>query len=428
MSVDGPNPFAQLLGDIKVGDDTFKFYDLLALKDNRYERLPFSIRVLLESAIRNCDNFQVKEDDVFKILDWEKNQSDAKGVEVPFRPARVILQDFTGVPAVVDFAAMRDAVKELGGDPQRINPICPADLVIDHSVQVEFSRTRVGDDPGGGKLAGESCGTCSRFGQPGCQSANSGGRPPGIRGSSRLQRLRRPSLQGSRSRPTSPVVHTRPSSPTVYSSPPLQQPSVYMIPSNVAVQGTVMVAVQRPWGTFSCPNPTTDTTPHLTQVLPHVGRLPAYHQPVFQHIHPPPLYPSSQSSQLSLPHPIQSTSASYYTGSPYVQCSSSGPTSRSATPDRQIVLERCGVIGTDIEDISLRPQRLQGPRLVGRRRNDAGDESNVSVSGNAKSEVFQTPSLKLPVSSLPSPLDAPGIPIQDEVCPFHEHLSEWLAS
>ena len=103
--------------------------------------MPFSIRILLESAVRNCDNFQVKEDDVEKIFGWAANQAVEGGVEVAFKPARVILQDFTGVPAVVDFAAMRDAVKQLGGDPNRINPICPSDLVIDHSVQVDFARS-----------------------------------------------------------------------------------------------------------------------------------------------------------------------------------------------------------------------------------------------------------------------------------------------
>uniref|UniRef100_A0A8C1YJ00 Cytoplasmic aconitate hydratase n=1 Tax=Cyprinus carpio TaxID=7962 RepID=A0A8C1YJ00_CYPCA len=101
-------------------------------------QLPFSIRVLLESAVRNCDGFLVKKEDVEKVLNWKVTQSQT--VEVPFRPARVILQDFTGVPAVVDFAAMRDAVKKLQGDPERINPVCPADLVIDHSIQVDFNR------------------------------------------------------------------------------------------------------------------------------------------------------------------------------------------------------------------------------------------------------------------------------------------------
>ncbi|ROL42206.1 Cytoplasmic aconitate hydratase [Anabarilius grahami] len=102
------------------------------------DQLPFSIRVLLESAVRNCDEFLVKKEDVEKILNWKVTQSQT--VEVPFRPARVILQDFTGVPAVVDFAAMRDAVKKLQGDPEKINPVCPADLVIDHSIQVDFNR------------------------------------------------------------------------------------------------------------------------------------------------------------------------------------------------------------------------------------------------------------------------------------------------
>ncbi|KAI3376647.1 hypothetical protein L3Q82_017082, partial [Scortum barcoo] len=102
------------------------------------DRLPFSIRVLLESAVRNCDEFLVKRSDVESILNWKQTQT--QSVEVPFRPARVILQDFTGVPAVVDFAAMRDAVMKLGGDPEKINPVCPADLVIDHSIQVDFNR------------------------------------------------------------------------------------------------------------------------------------------------------------------------------------------------------------------------------------------------------------------------------------------------
>lgn len=97
--------------------------------------LPYSIRVLLESAVRNCDDFSVKEQDIETILNWaQTSQNDA---EIPFRPARVILQDFTGVPAVVDLAAMRDAMKRLGGDPSKINPLCPVDLVIDHSISVD---------------------------------------------------------------------------------------------------------------------------------------------------------------------------------------------------------------------------------------------------------------------------------------------------
>ncbi|XP_036406679.1 cytoplasmic aconitate hydratase [Megalops cyprinoides] len=132
------NPYAHIVEVLDPQKPDHKFYNLSKLKDPRYERLPFSIRVLLEAAVRNCDEFLVKPADVESILNWKETQS--RGVEVPFRPARVILQDFTGVPAVVDFAAMRDAVKKLGGDPENINPVCPADLVIDHSIQVDFNR------------------------------------------------------------------------------------------------------------------------------------------------------------------------------------------------------------------------------------------------------------------------------------------------
>ncbi len=99
-------------------------------------RLPFSIRVLLEAALRNCDGFLVTEDDVKRLAAWEAKAP--APVELPFLPARVVMQDFTGVPCVVDLAAMRDAVKRLGGDPKKINPLVPVDLVIDHSVQVDY--------------------------------------------------------------------------------------------------------------------------------------------------------------------------------------------------------------------------------------------------------------------------------------------------
>jgi aconitate hydratase len=97
--------------------------------------LPYSIRVLLESALRNCDGRRATETDVKNLAAWKPAR--AEKVDVPFFPARVLLQDFTGVPAVVDLAAMRDAMHRLGGDPGKINPLIPADLVIDHSVQVD---------------------------------------------------------------------------------------------------------------------------------------------------------------------------------------------------------------------------------------------------------------------------------------------------
>ncbi len=103
----------------------------------RLDRLPFSIRVLLESVLRHCDGFAVTEEDVHNLALWATDRG-RDGKDIPFKPARVLLQDFTGVPAVVDLAAMRSAVARLGGDPKRINPLIPADLVIDHSVQVDF--------------------------------------------------------------------------------------------------------------------------------------------------------------------------------------------------------------------------------------------------------------------------------------------------
>ncbi|KAK6134786.1 hypothetical protein DH2020_031456 [Rehmannia glutinosa] len=121
------------------GGEFGKFYSLPALNDPRIDKLPYSIRILLESAIRNCDGFQVTKEDVEKIIDWEKTSP--KQVEIPFKPARVLLQDFTGVPAVVDLACMRDAMNNLGSDSNKINPLVPVDLVIDHSVQVDVARS-----------------------------------------------------------------------------------------------------------------------------------------------------------------------------------------------------------------------------------------------------------------------------------------------
>lgn len=121
------------------GGEFGKFFSLPALNDPRIDRLPYSVRILLESAIRNCDGFQVTKDDVEKIIDWENTAP--KLVEIPFKPARVLLQDFTGVPAVVDLASMRDAMKNLGSEPEKINPLVPVDLVIDHSVQVDVARS-----------------------------------------------------------------------------------------------------------------------------------------------------------------------------------------------------------------------------------------------------------------------------------------------
>jgi aconitate hydratase len=123
---------------IETGGGSASIYRLDALEKSgigNISRLPFSIKVLLESVLRNCDGTLVTEEDVRALAAW--NAKSPAGHEVPFKPARVILQDFTGVPAVVDLAAMRSAMQRLGGDPAKINPLVPVDLVIDHSVQVD---------------------------------------------------------------------------------------------------------------------------------------------------------------------------------------------------------------------------------------------------------------------------------------------------
>jgi aconitate hydratase len=114
-------------------------YRLSKLQDaglGNISALPYSIRVLLESLLRNCDGYEVMEDDVKALAGWQA--ASPAQVEIPFKPARVVLQDFTGVPCVVDLAAMRAAMQRLGGDPKKINPLVPVDLVIDHSVQVDY--------------------------------------------------------------------------------------------------------------------------------------------------------------------------------------------------------------------------------------------------------------------------------------------------
>ena len=118
---------------LKLDDGEAAYFALDALGDLGH--LPYSIKVLLEAALRNCDGYTVSQDDVKRLADWNDQRAGVE--EIPFKPARVVLQDFTGVPAVVDLAALRDACKRLGGDPKKINPLVPCDLVIDHSVQVD---------------------------------------------------------------------------------------------------------------------------------------------------------------------------------------------------------------------------------------------------------------------------------------------------
>lgn len=126
---DGPNG--------KIG-----FYSLKKLEADGIgpvSTLPYSIRILLEAVLRNCDGYVVSEDDVRNLANW--NAASPAKLEIPFMPSRVVLQDFTGVPCVVDLAAMRDGMEAMGGDPRKINPLIPVDLVIDHSVQVDLFGT-----------------------------------------------------------------------------------------------------------------------------------------------------------------------------------------------------------------------------------------------------------------------------------------------
>lgn len=123
----------------ETGNGKATLYRLSKLEEaglGEISRLPFSIRMLLEAVLRNCDGFSVTEEDVKNLAAWDA-AAPAKQ-EVPFKPYRVVLQDFTGVPAVVDLAAMRSAMERIGGDAKKINPLIPVDLVIDHSVQVDF--------------------------------------------------------------------------------------------------------------------------------------------------------------------------------------------------------------------------------------------------------------------------------------------------
>ena len=125
---------------LKVGAKTYTYFSLKAAEKNGLKgisRLPYSLKVLLENLLRFEDGRSVTKADIEAIAKWVKNRGkDEK--EIAFRPARVLMQDFTGVPAVVDLAAMRDAMKGLGKDPKKINPLAPVDLVIDHSVMVDF--------------------------------------------------------------------------------------------------------------------------------------------------------------------------------------------------------------------------------------------------------------------------------------------------
>jgi aconitate hydratase len=129
---------------LRAGGKTYTYFSLKAAEKNGLTgiaRLPNSLKVLLENLLRHEDGRSVKRDDILAMAKWLVNRGSAER-EIAFRPARVLMQDFTGVPAVVDLAAMRDAMRKLGQDPKKINPLAPVDLVIDHSVMVDYFGSR----------------------------------------------------------------------------------------------------------------------------------------------------------------------------------------------------------------------------------------------------------------------------------------------
>ncbi len=128
---------------ISINGKNYQIIDMKAFGTEKgvdLHRLPFSIRILLENLLRKFDGQIVRAEDVMNIACWQKDNKNP--VEIPYHPTRVLMQDFTGVPAVVDLVAMRDAMKEYGGDPERINPSVPVDLIVDHSIQVDYYGTR----------------------------------------------------------------------------------------------------------------------------------------------------------------------------------------------------------------------------------------------------------------------------------------------
>lgn len=133
------NDIFQARGILKTSQGSYHYYRLSKLEEAglaRLSRLPFSIRIMLESLLRQCNEREITRQDVINLAGWTPRADHRPAL--PFQPARVVMQDFTGVPAVVDLAAMRAAMARLGGDPKKINPLVPVDLVIDHSVQVDF--------------------------------------------------------------------------------------------------------------------------------------------------------------------------------------------------------------------------------------------------------------------------------------------------
>ena len=175
---------------LRVGNKEYEIYriDALDRQGISTKHLPYSLRILLENLLRTEDGRNVTQEEVRALAAWNSQSKPDK--EIAFTPSRVLLQDFTGVPAVVDLAAMRDAMKRLGGDPKLINPLQPAELVIDHSVQVDEFGTaaslrpecRAGVPAQQGTLRLPALGPDQRFDNSGHRSARHRHRSPGKSG------------------------------------------------------------------------------------------------------------------------------------------------------------------------------------------------------------------------------------------------------
>src|SRR5690606_13516883 len=138
-----PHNTFNTLQNFKIGSKSCQFYSLPALGKSLgvdVQRLPVSIRIVLESVLRNCDGAKITEEHVKQLANWQANTK--REDEIPFVVARVVLQDFTGVPLLADIAAMRSVAEKMGKDPKRIEPLVPVDLVVDHSVMIDYFGTK----------------------------------------------------------------------------------------------------------------------------------------------------------------------------------------------------------------------------------------------------------------------------------------------
>ena len=134
------NDLYGIVRELQTPSGPVKYYSLAELQKQgrNLSKLPYSIRILVENALRNYDGFAITQENVETVLGWAPKPADK---EIPFMPARVLMQDFTGVPAVVDIASIRGEMARKGKDPNKVNPLIPVDLVIDHSVMVDYFGT-----------------------------------------------------------------------------------------------------------------------------------------------------------------------------------------------------------------------------------------------------------------------------------------------